>query len=277
MTPPSRRRGDGFRGLPKRAPAARATSDGPPATAVSSVALPAPPAGAPVWHALIASANPDATADLAFTLARLAIAVATVRDGDELDAAVQRRPPHLTFASLALPRLAGLSLLRRLRTTPESRHAGLVVLLEPADALPADAPALTQGIDGTVRYPDEIPGLPALTARVAAAVAARWPRGATCWAVGPVAGDDVAMTVHAGGVALLLTNRERAVLRALARHPDGLSDHDLQVAVWGAPQRPGFRGHIAELSRLRQKLAPVGLAIERTPGQGYRVRVDGAP
>ena len=117
--------------------------------------------------------------------------------------------------------------------------------------------------DAVLCYPQDVAQVYEVAGRVAEAVAARWPHTPVCWVAGPVAGDDEEVSVRVAGVPVHLTNRERAILRALAAHPDGIGDAELQTAVWGAPRPPGFRGLIAELSRLRLKLAPHAVTIER--------------
>lgn len=234
--------------------------------------MPAPPAGAPVWHALIAAANPDVTADVAYTLARLGMAVSTARTGDELARAVAQQRPHLVVASYLLPGLSGRALVHELRTSPHTRDAGRLLVVEPDDVPPDRLAALRDAVDAVVRYPDGLAALSDLTARVAAVVTTRWVSTPTQWVLGPVVGDDEAVTVHVRGVRIDLTNRERAVLRTLAARPAGVADAELYAAVWGAPRRPRSRGLIVEISRLRVKLIPFGVTVERTAEGGYAVR-----
>jgi DNA-binding response OmpR family regulator len=81
-------------------------------------------------------------------------------------------------------------------------------------------------------------------------------------------------TVLLGGVPLVLTVRELALLSELASHRDRvLTREELHAAVWGGDMRAGDRSVDVYVSRLRSKLAAIvpGKPFIHTHfGIGYR-------
>lgn len=82
-------------------------------------------------------------------------------------------------------------------------------------------------------------------------------------------------TALLGGVPLVLTVREHALLYELASHPDRvLTREELYAAVWGGELGAGDRSVDVYVSRLRAKLAavlPERRFIQTHFGIGYRL------
>ncbi len=156
-----------------------------------------------------------------------------------------------------------LSLCRRLGSRRASGATPLVVVAERASELERIA-ALDAGADHVVS-PFDLD-------------AVEWGLAVLCQhRVGqrPLHGQGIAVpatgsTITVSGVAVRLTMREAAVLRALLRHRDAVVRRgELESGIWGRIKSRTLDVHIA---RLRNKLGPLGCRIETVPRVGYRYR-----
>jgi DNA-binding response OmpR family regulator len=87
--------------------------------------------------------------------------------------------------------------------------------------------------------------------------------------------DRAAQQARIGGVALLLTNREYALLLHLLRHAERVVKRaDLLAHVWETHVDPGSNLVDVHVSRLRDKLGDRAWMIETVRGAGYRLRRD---
>jgi uroporphyrinogen-III synthase len=82
-------------------------------------------------------------------------------------------------------------------------------------------------------------------------------------------------TVAIDGQRVSLSPRERALFDALTERPGVvIAKAELERRVWGEVSRGSHRLHV-NIGRLRQRLGPVGDAIEPVYGRGYRLMITG--
>lgn len=266
--------------------------------------LPQPPGGATEWRALVAVGDPDAAAEATYVLVRLGLRVVTLRAGAELTHALSLHVPHLIVTDGLAPATPVERLVQILRSTPAVRDAGVLgIRARPDDArvVRTSEPAATpchrgdwHDPAGHVTTPGEswgeeaafgprhvvdavLPGSPAVTSgtivRLMHAVAARWGAGTVAADPELMMSDDADGVVRVRGTALTLTPVEYALLRALASAPDGQGDDDeLLATAWGAAPRRSLRGLASAAWRLRRRLAPLGIAIDRITIRRYVLR-----
>jgi DNA-binding response OmpR family regulator len=183
--------------------------------------------------------------------------------------------PDLALIETGLPDLSGLELLRRVR----SGTAG-------QGGLDADLPVLLLSERNTEvdrvrafeRGADDVVGLPVSYAELRGRVAAVLRRAdhrsrPTRVRVGDLELDPTSRAVRVGGQAVELTQKEYALLRALAAEPSRVfSKDELLRGVWGFRSRGTTRTLDSHACRLRAKLAARGgRFVVNVWGVGYRL------
>jgi two-component system KDP operon response regulator KdpE len=222
-----------------------------------------------VTRVLVVDDEPPITRAVAANLRVRGFEVVTVATGEAALTAVEVHQPDCVVLDLALPDMAGLEVLRRLRTWTEVP----VVVLTAAESERDKVAALDLGADDYVTKPF---GVAELMARVR--VALRHARRAAGDRPRVIRADGVAIDLDAklvsrGGVQVRLTPTEYRLLEALATNAGRLCTHRfLLEQVWG----PGYgeesqylRVYVANLRRkLDDPSDPRILLTE--PGMGYR-------
>jgi DNA-binding response OmpR family regulator len=222
------------------------------------------------WHCLVASDDAETIAEVSYHVLRLGLTVSTTGAGSDLYAAIQRRVPQLVVVSDALLAVHGHALRRDVREATGRWGLALIVVVH-AD-VPADLDA-----DAVIRLPQPGGAIRAVVRRVVERVATHV-AAADAEPSPPVVVRREARELRVRGRWVRLSEMEFRLVEALLRTPRGLADGTLERHVWGAPQRRGFRGLITVTARLRKKLAPYGVAVDRAPElPGYRLRWDADP
>ena len=86
-----------------------------------------------------------------------------------------------------------------------------------------------------------------------------------------VVADVQGSRVSAGGTAVSLAVRERAVFDVLARRPGAVvAKRTLLDEVWGSATTDAHALEVT-VGRLRRRLTPVGLSVEAVVRRGYRL------
>ncbi|MET0838419.1 MAG: response regulator transcription factor [Marmoricola sp.] len=187
-------------------------------------------------------------------------------DGRSALDAIREDHPDLVVLDLGLPDVAGVEVLRQLRTW--SRLP--VVVLSARDASGDKVEALDIGADDYVTKPF---GTEELLARIRAA-GRRAGSDVPVVEAGSLSIDVPSRQVTRDGVVVRLTPTEWGVLEALVRHPGRLvSQRDLLHEVWGPSYGRETNYLRVYVAGLRKKLeddpaAPRHLLTE--PGLGYR-------
>jgi DNA-binding response OmpR family regulator len=183
--------------------------------------------------------------------------------------------PDLGVIDLGLPDLDGLDLLREIRiadrgTSRIDSQLPVVLLTGRAGELDRIR-GFERGCDDYVVKPFSYPEL---RFRVAAVLGrSRRRPGAARLRVGPLEVDVFAREVTLDGQSVHLSNKEFALLRALAEDPFRVFTRDeLLRGVWGYQSRGATRTLDSHASRLRRKLSPAGKGfVVSVWGVGYRL------
>lgn len=205
-------------------------------------------------------------------LARSGFAVRTAADGEEGLAAFAADRPDVVVLDVAMPRLDGRAMLRRLRL---EEHRVPVVLLTQLGSSGERAMALDEGADDYLNKPfDPVE----LVARVRAVLRRSAPSTSTDGGTRLVAGglvlDLVARRVHLNGRELVLTPRAVLLLEYLAaRAGEVQSRSRLLEVLWGFEHPVGTRAvdnRVTELRRVLEDDPAAPTWIETVTGVGYR-------
>jgi DNA-binding response OmpR family regulator len=191
---------------------------------------------------------------------------------------LERRRPDLAVVDLGLPDGSGLELIARVREAD-----GVVSRLDPS--LPLVVLSGRSGeldrVRGFERGADDFVGKPfsygELRLRIAALLRRSYERpGRGRLRVGQLEIDPAARDVRLRGRRIVLSQKEFALLRALAAHPTRvLTKEELLRDVWGFRSLGTTRTLDSHACRLRQKLGAEGdRFVVNVWGVGYRL-VDG--
>jgi len=195
------------------------------------------------------------------------------------------RPPHLVVCDVNGDTLELLDALRSADGLASRIHPDtpLIVLTSQIDDL-ARVRYLERGGDDVICKPFSYPEL---RARVRAVLHRAYDRSRGCrLRVGPLAIDPISRQVHLDGERVELSNKEFALLRALATEPTRVwTKEELLKDVWSFKSPGATRTLDSHACRLRQKLGiHGGKFVINVWGVGYRLvdgpvtdEADGAP
>jgi DNA-binding response OmpR family regulator len=221
-------------------------------------------------HCLIASDDPETIAEVGYHVARLGLTVSTTEPGADLLTAVSQRVPQLLVASMALLAGYGPTFRRDVREATGRWGLALVVVARGESTGAGDDHA---DADAVIQLPRASSAIGATLRRAVERADAREAALGRAGGAPPLLVRREAREVRVNGRWVRLSETELRIVEALLRSPGGLSDVGLEDRVWGAPQRRGFRGLITVVARLRRKLTPHGVGVERAPElTGYRLR-----
>jgi DNA-binding response OmpR family regulator len=220
---------------------------------------------------LIVDDDRDLCELLDYAFRREGFAVEKAFDGENAVGVMQRDRPDLIILDINLPRMAGFSVLERIRH--DDRHLPVLLLSarqEEADVLRG----LQLGADDYVTKPFRPKEL---VARVKA-VLRRSYRDKTRaipqrYRTGDLLLDEAKHELRAGSISVHLSPTEFKLLRHFMANPGRvLTQEEILEGVWGYDVEVG--GDLVKLnvSRLRRKLAGDGVAreyIQTVPGVGY--------
>ena len=193
-------------------------------------------------------------------------AVATAADGGEALAAVAQKPPAVIVLDVTMPRLDGVSVVKRLRSdgidTP-------VCMLSARDDVEDRVAGLQAGADDYLVKPFAIAEL---TARIEALLRRRGAEGAGPHMAGEIVVDPRRHVATRDGRALELTRREFDLLEAFARHRGQVLGRDqLLDIVWGYAAEVETNVVDVFVGYLRRKLGEPRV-IETVRGVGWVLR-----
>jgi DNA-binding response OmpR family regulator len=228
--------------------------------------LPQPPV-----HVLVAAADIDHLAELTFRVARLGVTVSSAADRAEVWCAVHERPPDLLVFAESLALAHDAELLRRLRRTGATARTPFVLVAAVEHSTEHAASAETPAPNGVLLYRCEWRDLETTVRRVLdTAVRRRAPRATHA---GPIAVDGAIDTVAVRGTRVRVSSAELTLIRLLLQAPAGVSDAELRARLWGTRTIRRGRALVSLASRLRRKLVPLGVRLERAATvRGYLLR-----
>ena len=189
-------------------------------------------------------------------------------DGASFRAALETEKPELVLLDVMLPGEDGVSLLRFLRQTPETRD--IPVIMATAKGMEYDKiQSLDMGADDYLVKPF---GMMEMVSRVKAVLWRCAPnRQSHQLTDGQVTVDLDGHTVTAAGERVVLTFKEFELLRLFLSHPGVAFTRDqLFNDVWGADYVGESRTVDMHIRTLRQKLGTCGDRIATVRGVGYR-------
>lgn len=194
-----------------------------------------------------------------------------VADGEAFRAALRAQKPELVLLDVMLPGEDGVSLLRFLKSSPET--AEIPVIMATAKGMEYDKiQSLDLGADDYLVKPF---GMMEMVSRVKAVL--RRCRPAPVQHILKADGLTVNLdehTVTADSERIQLTFKEFELLRLFLAHPGVAFTRDqLFSEIWGEDYIGETRTVDMHIRTLRQKLGKYGARIETVRGVGYRLEV----
>lgn len=198
------------------------------------------------------------------SLRQAGFSVDCVRDGLEADAALLANGFDLLILDLGLPKLAGLEVLKRLRSRPSSTR---VLILSALDGVNDRVRGLDLGADDYLAKPF---ALEELEARVRALTRRGTGASQTVIKHGALAFDTVGRVAEVDGQMLELSAREIALLEIFLQRPNRMVSKEQlvdQLCQWG--EEVSTNAIEVYVHRLRKKLEPAEVRIITVRGLGY--------
>lgn len=199
-------------------------------------------------------------------LAKLGHAVDLAADGVEAWDLIEMSEHDAIVLDIMLPKMDGLTLLRRLR---ERGRETPVLLLTARDAVEDRVHGLASGADDYLIKPF---ALAELAARLDALIRRRYGHIQAVIRLGPLAIDTMARTVTRDNVPVELTARELALLEYLARRRGHIvSRSQIEAHLYPDGDAPLSNAVDSAICQLRRKICPPGSEplIHTRRGLGY--------
>ena len=221
---------------------------------------------------LVVDDDADIRELLSAYLARYDMTVETAADGAGLFEKLAHAHFDLIILDIMLPGEDGISILRRLRSLPDT--AALPVILLTAKNTEYDKViGLDSGADDYIAKPF---GMMELVARVRAVLRrtqdAVSPAEHVLLSDGPISLDERAHTVCVSGQPVQLTLKEYQLLTLLMKNQGAVLTRDVLLEnIWGYGSESETRTVDVHIRTLRQKLGDGGALIETVRGVGYRM------
>ena len=211
-----------------------------------------------------------------YTLQNTGMEARGFSDGAALTAALRGAKPDLILLDIMLPGEDGISILRRLRSLPDT--AAIPVILLTAKNTEYDKViGLDSGADDYIAKPF---GMMELVARIRAVL--RRPQDKLLSAdshpltAGAISIDERAHTVCVSGRDVQLTLKEYQLLVLLMKNQGAVLTRDVLLEnIWGYGSESETRTVDVHIRTLRQKLGDSGAMIETVRGVGYRMGTAG--
>ena len=203
-------------------------------------------------------------------LEREGYAVQRAYSGTEALLLLKDSRPDLVLLDLMLPGEDGLTILRRLRDSAETRKIPIIIVS--AKSGEADAVrGLDSGADDYITKPF---GVSELISRVKAVLRRTDGAAPNNYSVGGISLDDGRRLVCAEGRQCALTYTEYELLKALVSNCGMvLSREKLMVLVWGTDFAGESRTVDVHVKTLRQKLGSCGDLIKTVRNVGYKIEM----
>lgn len=212
---------------------------------------------------LVVSHEPEITALVARHLSQAGYRVSIASGVPEAIEVARQQPPRIIILDLMPQVMSGPEVLRELRSKPETRDAGVILLTTGHDDTDL-AQLRTLGADDHLTKPID-------PAELGARVAALLQRPGSTLSAGPIVIDRSARGVSLGGVELNLTATEYKLLLTLVERAGTIQSRpQLLETVWEAHPEIQTRTVDMHVQRLRAKLGTHGRLIETVRGSGYR-------
>lgn len=217
---------------------------------------------------LIVEDEPDIADFIRRGLTEAGFAVDVASDGLEALEFVRAAPYEAVIADIMMPRLDGLQLVAALRDGGRSLP---ILLLTARDSVPQRVEGLNTGADDYLVKPFVFAEL---LARLRALLRRPSQQLGVALRVGELCLDSVQRQAFRGERALVLSQREFALLEFLMRHVDQVLTRDQIIeGLWSYEVEPGSNVVDVYVGNLRRKMEAGGAArlIHTEYGVGYRL------
>lgn len=211
-----------------------------------------------------------------YTLQNTGMEARGFSDGAALTAALRGAKPDLILLDIMLPGEDGISILRRLRSLPDT--AAIPVILLTAKNTEYDKViGLDSGADDYIAKPF---GMMELVARIRAVLRRSQDKLLSAdshpLTAGAISIDERAHTVCVSGRDVQLTLKEYQLLVLLMKNQGAVLTRDVLLEnIWGYGSESETRTVDVHIRTLRQKLDDSGALIETVRGVGYRMGTAG--
>ena len=203
-------------------------------------------------------------AALTRALTQAAYVVDLVEDGDMANEALRSTDYDLVVLDLALPKLDGLSVLRRLR---DRRSHVPVLILTARDTLEDRVTGLDLGADDYMTKPFD---LPEFEARVRALIRRGLYNAGSSMTHGRLRFDTAARRLFYDDQPIEMSARELSLTELLlARQGKVVSKEQIMNQLFGFGEDVGSNAIEVYVHRVRKKLEPMGIEIRTVRGMGY--------
>ena len=209
-----------------------------------------------------------------YTLQNTGMEARGFSDGATLTAALRGAKPDLILLDIMLPGEDGISILRRLRSLPDTAVIP-VILLTAKNTEYDKVIGLDSGADDYIAKPF---GMMELVARIRAVLRRSQDKLLSAdshpLTAGAISIDERAHTVCVSGRDVQLTLKEYQLLVLLMKNQGAVLTRDVLLEnIWGYGSESETRTVDVHIRTLRQKLGDSGTLIETVRGVGYRLEV----
>ena len=213
---------------------------------------------------LVVEDDPVLAAALSRALNQSAYAVDVVDNGDDANRALGEDLYDLVVLDIALPRLDGFAVLRRLR---DRRSRVPVLVLSARDSLEDRVAGLDLGADDYMTKPFD---LPEFEARVRALIRRGQHQASNTISHGRLSLDLAARRVFYDGQPIDFSARELTVIELLmSRQGRVVTKEQMADRMFGWGDEIGSNAIEVCVHRVRRKLEPFGIEIRTVRGMGY--------
>ena len=203
-------------------------------------------------------------AALTRALTQAAYVVDLAEDGEIANEALRTNTYDLVVLDIALPKLDGLSVLKRMR---DRRSHVPVLVLTARDTLEDRVLGLDLGADDYMTKPFD---LPEFEARVRALIRRGHYNAGTTMTHGRLRFDTAARRLFYGDQPIEMSARELALTELLlARQGKVVSKEQIIDQLFGFGEDVGSNAIEVYVHRVRRKLEPLGVEIRTVRGMGY--------
>ena len=189
-------------------------------------------------------------------------------DGVEFWSAMKAQKPELIILDVMLPGEDGLTILKRLRSSPVT--ADIPVIMATAKGSEYDKViVLDCGADDYLAKPF---GMMEMVSRIKAVLRRTAPKQAKVISYGGITLDEGKHTVTVNKTPVSLTLKEYEILKLLIDNPGQVFTREILLSdIWGIDFTGETRTVDVHIGTLRTKLAEAGDLIETVRGVGYKM------
>jgi len=182
--------------------------------------------------------------------------------------AMKKQTPELVLLDLMLPGEDGLTILKKLRSSPATAEIP-VIMATAKDSEFDKVIGLDSGADDYLAKPF---GMMEMISRIKAVLRRTAPKQAKALVCGAISLDENRHAVAVNGAPVSLTLKEYELLRLFMEKPGRVFTREVLLSeIWGMDFDGETRTVDVHIGTLRTKLAEAGALIETVRGVGYKM------